>query len=145
MWRGPALADVPRGALVGAAADRLDELRLTAVELRAEANLVCGGATAGLVAELGVLVAEHPLRERLWHQLMRALWEGGRPAEALEVYARARQVLAEELGADPGPGLQDLYRRILADDQHVPFRDDAGDGRRAGQGGVAGASPKAAR
>ena len=136
LWRGPALADVPGGALVAAEADRVDELRLVAVELRVEAELAGGGVTAGLAAELGVLVAEHPLRERLWHQLMRVLWEGGRPAEALEVYARARQVLAEELGADPGPGLQDLYRRILAGDQHVHFRDDAGGVRRAGQGRV---------
>ena len=141
LWRGPALADVPGGALVAAEADRLDELRLVAVELRVEAELAGGGVTAGLAAELGVLVAEHPLRERLWHQLMRVLWEGGRPAEALEVYARARQVLAEELGADPGPGLQDLYRRILAGDQHVQFRDDAGDVRRAGQASVAGECP----
>ena len=141
LWRGPALADVPGGALVAAAADRLDELRLVAVELRVEADLKCGGAPAGLAAELGVLVAEHPLRERLWHQLMRVLWEGDRPAEALEVYARARQVLAEELGADPGPGLQELYQRILAGDQHVQFRAGAGDVRSAGQAGVAGECP----
>ena len=141
LWRGPALADVPGGALVAAEADRLDELRLVAVELRVEAELAGGAVTAGLAAELGVLVAEHPLRERLWHQLMRVLWEGGRPAEALEVYARARQVLAEELGADPGPGLQDLYQRILAGDQHVHFRDDAGDVRRAGQAGAADECP----
>ena len=114
LWRGPALADVPRGMLVAAEADRLDELRLAAVELRVEADLAAGGTAAGLAAELRGLAAEHPLRERLWYQLMRVLWEGDRPAEALEVYARARQVLAEELGTDPGPGLQELYQRILA-------------------------------
>ena len=114
LWRGPALADVPRGMLVTAEADRLDELRLVAVELRVEADLAAGGAAAGLAAELRALLAEHPLRERLWYQLMRMLWEGDRPAEALEVYARARQVLAEELGADPGPRLQELFQRILA-------------------------------
>ena len=116
LWRGPALADVPRGMLVAAEADRLDELRLAGVELRVEADLAAGGAAAGLAAELRALAAEHPLRERLWYQLMRMLWEGDRPAEALEVYARAQRVLAEELGADPGPRLQQLHQRILAGD-----------------------------
>ena len=116
LWRGPALADVPPGMLVTAEADRLDELRLDAVELRVDADLAAGGAAAGLAAELRALAAEHPLRERLWYQLMRMLWGDGRPAEALEIYARAQQVLAEELGADPGPRLQELYQRILAGD-----------------------------
>ena len=113
LWRGPALADVPRGPLVAAEAARLEELRLDALELRAEAKIRCGRA-AELVAELRQLTAGHPLRERFWHQLMRALEQGGRPAEALEIYAQARKVLAEELGADPGPDLQELHRRLLA-------------------------------
>ena len=62
LWRGPALADVPPGMLVTAEADRLDELRLAAVELRVEADLAAGGAAAGLAAELRALLAEHPLR-----------------------------------------------------------------------------------
>jgi DNA-binding SARP family transcriptional activator/tetratricopeptide (TPR) repeat protein len=115
LWRGPALADVPRGPLVAAAAARLEELRVDARELRAEAG-IRGGRGAGLVAELRQLTAGYPLRERFWQQLMRALQQAGRPAEALEVYARARKVLAEELGADPGPGLQQLHRRLLAGD-----------------------------
>jgi DNA-binding SARP family transcriptional activator/tetratricopeptide (TPR) repeat protein len=115
LWRGPALADVPRGPLVAAEAARLDELRLDAMELRVEAGICCGRA-AELVAELRQLTAGYPLRERFWHQLMRALEQGGRPAEALEVYAQARKVLAEELGADPGPRLQELHRRLLAAD-----------------------------
>jgi DNA-binding SARP family transcriptional activator len=115
LWRGPALADVPRGPLVAAAAARLEELRLDALELRVEAG-ICSGRAAELVAELRQLTAGHPLRERFWHQLMRALEQGGRPAEALKVYALARKVLAEELGADPGPDLQHLHRRLLAGD-----------------------------
>jgi DNA-binding SARP family transcriptional activator/tetratricopeptide (TPR) repeat protein len=115
LWRGPALADVPRGPLVAAEAARLDELRLDAMELRVEAGICCGRA-AELVAELRQLTAGHPLRERFWHQLMRALEQAGRPAEALEIYAQARKVIAEELGADPGPDLQQLHRRLLAAD-----------------------------
>jgi DNA-binding SARP family transcriptional activator/tetratricopeptide (TPR) repeat protein len=112
LWRGPALADVPRGPLIAAAAARLEELRLGAVELRVEAGICCGHGTE-LVAELRQMTAEYPLRERFWHQLMRVLEQIGRPAEALEAYARLRRVLAHELGADPGPSLQQLHRRIL--------------------------------
>ncbi len=113
LWRGPALADVPRGPLVAAAAARLDELRLDALELRAAAAIGCGRAPE-LVAELRQLTTAYPLRERFWHELMRALEQGGRPAEALEVYEQARKLLAEELGADPGPALRRLHRRLLA-------------------------------
>ena len=131
LWRGPALADVPPGMLVAAEADRLDELRLVAVELRVEADLAAGGAAAGLAAELRALLADHPLRERLWYQLIRMLWGDGRPAEALQVYARARQVLAGELGADPGPRLQELHQRILAGDP-PPADRPRGDGGQPG-------------
>ena len=118
LWRGPALADVPPGPLVSAESDRLEELRLTALELRIEADRSCG-RDAEVVAELRRLTAEHPLRERLWGELMRALHSSGRPAEALEVYAHAREVIADELGADPGPDLQQLHQRILAGDQNA--------------------------
>ncbi len=113
LWRGPALADVPRGPLIAGEAARLEELRLDALELRAEAGICCGRA-AELVAELRLLTAGYPMRERFWHQLMCALEHCGRPAEALEAYAQAQKVLAEELGADPGPDLQQLHRRLLA-------------------------------
>jgi DNA-binding SARP family transcriptional activator/tetratricopeptide (TPR) repeat protein len=112
LWRGPALADVPQGPIVAAEADRLEEFRLTTLELRIEADMACGRG-AGVVAELRGLTAEHPLRERLWGELMRALEGSGRPAEALEVYAHARQAIADELGADPGPDLQRLHQRLL--------------------------------
>jgi DNA-binding SARP family transcriptional activator/Tfp pilus assembly protein PilF len=115
LWRGPALADVPRRRLAAAEADRLEELRLAAVELRIEADIRCG-RQAELVPELRQLTAGHPLRERFWHQLMRVLDASGRPAEALEVYVHARKVIAEELGADPGPELQQLHYSILVGD-----------------------------
>jgi DNA-binding SARP family transcriptional activator/Tfp pilus assembly protein PilF len=113
LWRGPVLAGVPQGPLIAAEAARLDELRVDALELRAEAGICCGRAPE-LVGELRQLTAGHPLRERFWHQLMRALEQAGRPAQALEAYEQARKVLAEELGADPGPDLQQLHRRLLA-------------------------------
>ncbi|HEY1322358.1 MAG TPA: BTAD domain-containing putative transcriptional regulator, partial [Streptosporangiaceae bacterium] len=113
LWRGAALADVPRGTMAAAEADRLEELRLAAVELRVEADARCGRA-AELVPELRRLTTTYPLRERFWDQLMRTLEQCGRQAEALAAYAQARGVIADELGADPGPGLRRLHERILA-------------------------------
>lgn len=124
LWRGPALADVPPGSLVSAESDRLDELRLDALELRIEADLACGRESE-VVAELRRLTAEHPLRERLWGELMRALHGYGQSAGALEVYGHARQVIADELGADPGPDLQDLHRQILAGELALTVRSPA--------------------
>jgi DNA-binding SARP family transcriptional activator/tetratricopeptide (TPR) repeat protein len=126
LWRGPALADVPQQRLVAAEADRLEELRLAAVELRIEADIRCGHQ-AELVSELRQLTAGHPLQERFWHQLMRVLDASGRPAEALEVYIHARDVIAGELGADPGPELQQLHYSILGGDLgHTPPRSAVG-------------------
>ena len=112
LWRGPALADVPASALVSAEADRLEESRVRALELRIEADLGCGRHDE-VAPELRRLLADHPLREGLWALLMRALSGAGRQAEALEVYAQAREVISDELGVDPGPGLQQLYQDIL--------------------------------
>jgi DNA-binding SARP family transcriptional activator len=111
-WRGAALADVPPSPLATAEADRLEEARLAAVAVRAEAELACG-RRAPLVPELRRLLADHPLREELWALLVRALSGAGRQAEALEAYARAREVIADELGVDPGAELQRLYQDIL--------------------------------
>ncbi|HKU57813.1 MAG TPA: BTAD domain-containing putative transcriptional regulator [Gaiellaceae bacterium] len=112
LWRGPALADLPEPARRAAEADRLEELRLTALELRFEAELACGRHDA-VVAELEALTTEHPYRERFLEQRLLALYRVGRQAEALEVYRAARRVMAEELGLEPGPALQELERAIL--------------------------------
>ncbi len=101
LYRGPLLADVAQSPLIATNADRTAELWLTTTELRVEADLACGRAVQA-VPELRGLVTEHPLRERLWALLMRALEASGRRAEALEIYAQARQVIADELGVDPG-------------------------------------------
>jgi predicted ATPase/DNA-binding SARP family transcriptional activator len=108
LWRGPALVDLPHG---GTQAARLDELRLAAVEDLVDAELALPAGTS--VAELRVLVAAHPLRERLRGQLMRALDATGRQAEALAEYEDTRRLLADELGADPSPELSATHLAIL--------------------------------
>jgi DNA-binding SARP family transcriptional activator/tetratricopeptide (TPR) repeat protein len=116
LWRGAALADVvgvcPR--LAGDAAG-LEELRAGVVEERVECALMLG--QHGEVATEGPgLVVEFPLRERLAGQVMVALWRCGRRGEALAVFDATRQVLARELGLDPGPELAHIHARVLADD-----------------------------
>ena len=115
LWNGRPLADVPSTPLVEAEAERLAELRLDAQELRAEAEIACGGH-AQAAPELRRLVADHPLREGLWLLLMRALEGAGRHAEALEVYEQARRTISGELGVDPGTELRQLHADLLAND-----------------------------
>src|SRR3989440_8291712 len=114
LWRGPALAAMS-GGVIEAAAAVLDEQRLAALEECLGYELALG-RDQELVAELSALVAEHPLRERLRGQLMRALNRAGRRADALDVYRRGRQTLVEELGLEPGAELRELERAILADE-----------------------------
>jgi DNA-binding SARP family transcriptional activator/class 3 adenylate cyclase len=115
LWRGPALGDVTLAASGQGELVRLEERRLAAVEDRIEAELALGHH-AELVGELQALVAAQPLRERLWGHLMLALYRSGRQAEALAAYRQTRETLAEELGIDPSPALQELERAILAQD-----------------------------
>ena len=114
LWRGPALADL-EGEPADAAAAHLDGLRLTALEERIDADLALG-RHADLVPELEVLTAEHPFRERLWGQLVLALYRAGRQAAALDAYVRARRALVDELGTEPGPALRELHALILRQD-----------------------------
>ena len=118
VWRGRALADLPEEIRRAAEADRLEELRLTALELRHDAELACGRHDA-VVAELETLTAEHPYRERFLEQRLVALYRCGRQAEALEVYRKARETLAEDLGLDPSPALQELERAILRQEPNL--------------------------
>jgi DNA-binding SARP family transcriptional activator len=115
LWRGEPLADMSSTALHREVVARLAEQRLEALHRRIEAELALG-RHAELVAELRALTQRHPLRERLWAQLMRALYRCGRQADALAAYQRVRGVLAEELGMDPGPELRALHQAILTGD-----------------------------
>jgi WD40 repeat protein/DNA-binding SARP family transcriptional activator len=115
LWRGRAFEEFLDTDFAVAEADRLAELRLAAVEDRIEAELRLGRHRE-LVAELEGLVREQRLRERLWAQLMLALYRSGRQADALLAYQRARSVLVEELGIDPGSELRRLQTAILAQD-----------------------------
>jgi DNA-binding SARP family transcriptional activator len=117
LWRGPALADVADVEPLAREAARLEELRLAGVEGRLEADLAAG-LDMEVAGELERLVAEFPLRERLWRLLMLALYRGGWQADALAAYQRARAVLAGELGLEPGEELRDLERAVLR--QEVP-------------------------
>jgi DNA-binding SARP family transcriptional activator len=115
LWRGPSLADVAEEPYARAAAARLEELRLYALEQRLEADLAAG-CHEHLVGELQALVCEHPYRERLRRQLMLALYRAGRQVEALDAYRDARRALVGDLGIDPSPALQELERAILRQD-----------------------------
>ena len=115
LWRGPVLADLSDYAFIRAEAARLEELRLAAWEGRIEADLALGRHGA-VTAELERLVSDHPLRERLHGQLMLALYRCGRQADALAAYRRVRDLLADELGIDPGEPLRRLHASVLAHD-----------------------------
>lgn len=118
LWRGPPLADLPYASFTASTIGRLVELRLCAVEDRIEAELALGHHF-DLVPELEGLVAEYPLRERLRAQLMVTLYRTGRQSEALQAYRAVRRLLAEELGIDPGPELQQLEKAILVHDRSL--------------------------
>lgn len=114
LWDGEVLAGVP-GPYAQTQRVRLGEWRLQLLETRLDMDLD-QGCHAEAVSELTALTAAHPLRERLRELLMLALYRSGRQAEALAVYADTRRLLADELGVDPRPGLQELQQRILQAD-----------------------------
>jgi DNA-binding SARP family transcriptional activator len=112
LWRGPPLADLAYEAFAEPHIAHLEELRLSTLEERIDADLEAR-APADLVAELEGLVEEHPLRERLRGQYMLALYRAGRQAEALETYQDCRRRLVDELGIEPSRDLRQLHGAIL--------------------------------
>ena len=112
LWRGEALADVRDVPFAQAPAARLDDLRLAAAEDRAR-FLVALGRAGDAVAELAVLAAEHPLRERTHELLIRALYAAGRQTDALTTYDALRTRLTDELGVDPSARLREVHTSVL--------------------------------
>jgi DNA-binding SARP family transcriptional activator len=126
LWRGPTLDGFRSAAFAEADVRRIDDLRLTALEERIDADLALARHRE-VAAELHELVIVHPLRERLHGQLMLALYRWGRQAEALAVYEDARRTFDEELGIHPGRSLRALHQAIL---NQAPSLEAAGsDGR----------------
>jgi WD40 repeat protein/DNA-binding SARP family transcriptional activator len=115
LWQGRPLADLEFESFARIEVERLEELRLAAVEERIDAELALGRQLA-LVPELEAVSAEHPYRERFRAQLMLALYRCGRQADGLEVYRRTHKLLSDELGLEPGAELQELERAILVQD-----------------------------
>jgi DNA-binding SARP family transcriptional activator len=112
LWRGRALADVAEVEALALEAARLEELRLGVLEDRIEADLALG-LPREVTGELERLVAEHPVQERLWRLLVLALYRSERQADALAACRRAREMLAGELGLDPGEELRLLEEQVL--------------------------------
>ncbi|MER7004224.1 BTAD domain-containing putative transcriptional regulator [Dactylosporangium sp. NPDC000555] len=113
LWRGSAFEDVAAlPDVLVEAAHRLEEQRLTAIEDLVTARIALGEHSE-VIGQLHAWIARYPLRERMWEQLMLALYRDGRQAEALAVYKRLRAQLIEEIGVEPGPPLRELQKRIL--------------------------------
>jgi predicted ATPase len=115
LWHGDALEDVRYAQFAQTEIRRLEELRLSALEARIDAELALG-RHAALVPELEAHAGTHPWRERFHGQLMLALYRCGRQQEALEAYQTARRALDEELGLEPGAELRELESKILQQD-----------------------------
>jgi predicted ATPase/DNA-binding SARP family transcriptional activator len=138
-WRGPALADLSGTEYGAAHATRLENIRAAAVLDRVEADLALGD-DATLIAELRALASADPLAERPHALLMRALYAAGQQAEALAVYARAKEALADQLGVDPSPELERTHLAILRQQLPGPKVRD-----HEGESAAAGGSPASAR
>jgi DNA-binding SARP family transcriptional activator len=123
LWRGRAFTELVETPQARPALRRLEDERLTALEDLIDADLELG-QYVGAIPRLEELVELHPLRERLWAQLMLALYRAGRQAEALASYQRARGRFVDELGVEPGLILRELQRAILVQD---PALDDSKD------------------
>ncbi|MGB9358508.1 MAG: extracellular solute-binding protein [Acidimicrobiia bacterium] len=115
LWRGPALADLRDEEAIGARALRYDERRMSAIEVEIDLQLAAG-MHESVISQVEACLSEDPYRERLWGQLMLALYRSGRQADALKAFGRARQRLVGDLGIDPSIELRTLEEQILNQD-----------------------------
>ncbi|WP_096311672.1 BTAD domain-containing putative transcriptional regulator [Mycolicibacterium sp.] len=111
-WRGPVLDDLRDFAFTEAFAAALTEDRVVVQTAHAEAEIACGRAVS-VIGELEALVGEHPYREPLWVQLITAYYISERQSDALAAHRRLKRLLADDLGIDPGPTVNELNERIL--------------------------------
>ena len=118
LWRGPVLQGVPKSWSLSDAATNLDEERLNAVEDWAEVRLTLG-CHVDVAGQLRPWVRANPLRERLWGQLMLALYRSGRRGEALQVFHELRRGLDDELGIAPSAPVRNLHEQILRGDPEL--------------------------
>jgi DNA-binding SARP family transcriptional activator len=117
LWRGTPFADIPSRRVRQAHLPYLEEMRLTALETRIDADLrLSPSRAADVIPALNRLTKQHPERERFRAQLMLALYQADRQAHALTVYQAARQYCVSELCLEPGPALREMHRRILRAD-----------------------------
>ena len=123
LWQGVPLAGLP-GEYAESQRVRLAELQLAAIEERLALDVELGGHVAA-ATELQILLADHPMRERLTELLMLALYRSGRQADALAVFDTTRRLLSEELGIDPGPALRQMHQRILQTDESLISTDES--------------------
>jgi predicted ATPase/DNA-binding SARP family transcriptional activator/DNA-binding CsgD family transcriptional regulator len=147
LWRGDPLAEFAAEPWAVPAVTRLTEAHDLAAEDRIDAALALGGH-AQAAAELEAMVAARPLRERRWGQLILATYRCDRQADALRAYQRCRTMLADELGLEPGPGLQRLEAAVLAQDASLDWHPAAAGTEPASPDaapGQAGAQPAASR
>ena len=124
LWFGEPYGDLSGEPALAAEVSRLEELRLTAVEYRIEAEPALGNHRR-VIGELETLVRENPFRERMAEMQMLALYRSGRQADALRAYQKTRTLLAEELGINPSPTLQELEQQILEQDPTLDVEVDA--------------------
>ncbi|MFI0897251.1 BTAD domain-containing putative transcriptional regulator [Streptomyces sp. NPDC020983] len=115
LWRGPALSELRDGPIVAEFVTWVDELRLECAQMCVEANLRLGHHRA-MVSVLSRLIADHPLHEEFYQQLMLALYRSNRRADALRTYQLARETLNRELGLEPCRMLRELHQTILRAD-----------------------------
>jgi DNA-binding SARP family transcriptional activator len=118
MWQGNAFAEFDQSPVISVESTRLNRLRLAVIEARVDAALALG-LDAHLVGELEALVRTHPTRERLWEQLMTALYRSGCQADALAAFRTARDVLVGEYGVEPSPRLVEIHRQVLHHDARL--------------------------
>lgn len=139
LWAGPPLGGAADDTPLRDDVQRLNDMRLAALQNRIEADLALG-RHADIIADLRQLTRAHPLHEGFWRQYLLALYRSGRSGEALAGFEEARTLIADELGADPAPELQELHRRILQQDPSLTEREVpavADDHRTARSPGVA--------